>query len=187
MPTIPLRRLSLLAAAVAAVFALTACGRIAHPTAADNPAVYVDAGPLTYQVQISRELNPYDVEDKEYLSGVSSAPLKPDELWFGVFLYAVNETHSPHATTDSFAILDSAGNRYYPVAVDSSVNPYAWTSMTLRPHGVEPVPNSTAYFGPTQGGLLLFKLNNAIYSNRPLTLLIYAQGQSHPSAVSLDL
>jgi hypothetical protein len=181
------RRLSLLAAAIATILALAACGRIAHPTSADNEGVYVDAGPLTYQVQLSRELNPYDVEDEGYLAGVTASPLRPDELWFGVFMWAKNETHAPHATTDSFAIVDTEGTRYYPVAIDSSVNRYAWSSQTLRPLGVEPVPDSTAYFGPTQGGLLLFKLNNSIYSNRPLTLLIYAPGQAHPSTVSLDL
>ncbi len=59
--------------------------------------------------------------------------------------------------------------------------------MTLKPLGTQPVPDSTAYFGPTQGSLLLFKLSASVYSNRPLTLQIYAQGQAKPSTVSLDL
>ena len=57
----------------------------------------------------------------------------------------------------------------------------------LKPLGTEPAPDSTAYFGPTQGAELLFKLNNSVYSNRPLTLEIYPRGQDHPSSVSLDL
>ena len=60
-------------------------------------------------------------------------------------------------------------------------------AQTLKPLGTEPEPDSTAYFGPTQGGEVLFKLNNSVYSNRPLTLQIFAPGQSRPSLVSLDL
>ena len=178
------------AAASAAVLSLglSACGhKQSHPTSADNEGVYVDAGPLTYQVQVSRQLNPFNVEDKGYLVGVSSPPPAPDEMWFAVFLWARNETGLIHSTTDQFSIVDTQGNKYYPVPINSQINPYAWTSQPLKPRGIEPVPDSTAYFGPTQGGLLLFKLNNTVYSNRPLTLQIYAPGQAEPSTVSLDL
>ena len=184
------RRLALIAGALLVVLGTAACGQISHPTHSDNEGVYVDVGPLTYQVQISRQLNPYNIEDKEYLSGVSATTLTPDEEWFGVFLWAKNETESDHITASQFAIVDTQGNRYTPVAINSSVNPYAWTSQTLKPLGTEPAPDSTAYFGPTQGAELLFKLNTSVYSNRPLTLEITpppGSGQDHPSTVSLDL
>jgi hypothetical protein len=177
----------LICAAVTTALVASACGRIAHPTTADNEGVYVDAGALTYQVQISRELNPYNVEDKGYLVGVNAAPPAADQEWFAVFVWAKNETHEDHLTTSSFAIVDTQGNRYYPVSINSAINPYAWTSQALKPNGTEPTPDSTAYYGPTQGKELLFKLNDSIYSNRPLTLEIYAKGQSKPSTVSLDL
>jgi hypothetical protein len=35
--------------------------------------------------------------------------------------------------------------------------------------------------------LVLFRLSTAVYSNRPLTLDIYASGQSKPTTVALDL
>ena len=173
--------------ALLVVLGTTACGQIAHPTSGGTEGPYVDAGPLTYQVQISRELNPYNIEDKEYLSGVTATRPSPDQEWFGVFLWAKNETHSAHVTTTSFDIVDTIGNKYYPVAINSAVNPYAWTATTLKPLDIYPKPDSTAYFGPTQGAELLFKLNNSIYSNRPLTLEIYAAGQKRPTTVSLDL
>ena len=44
-----------------------------------------------------------------------------------------------------------------------------------------------AYYGPTQGGELLFRINDSAYSNRPLTLEIHAAGQAQPSMISLDL
>jgi hypothetical protein len=187
---VTLRRLALVAGALLVVLGTAACGQIAHPTVADNEGVYVDAGPLTYQVQISRQLNPYNIEDKEYLNGVTAAPPGPGAEWFAVFLWAKNETESDHVTANSFDILDTQGNKYYPIAINSATNPYAWTAQMLKPLGTEPDPDSTAYFGPTQGAELLFKLSNSAYSNRPVTLEIHppaGSNQDHPSTVSLDL
>jgi hypothetical protein len=183
-----LRRLSVLASVAALALGLSACGHKKNfPTIADSDALYVTAGHIAYQVQISRELNPYDVEDKEYLAGQSSPSPKPDEDWFAVLLRAENLTHSPLTTTDSFDIVDTQGKKYYPIPLNSQVNPLAWTAQTLKPQDTEPAPGSLASFGPTQGGALLFKINSSAYSNRPLTLRIHAPGQASPSTVSLDL
>lgn len=188
LQTAPARRLLLLAGVLALALTVGACGnKQSHPTTADTEGQYVDAGPLTYQVQLSRQLNPYDVEDRHYLVGVSSIKLKPSEEWFAVFLWSKNETKHPATTANRFAIVDTSGNRYYPVAINSSVNPFAWTPQTLLPLGTEPAPNSPASFSPTQGSVLLFKLNSSINSNRPLTLEIYAPGATSPSTISLDL
>jgi hypothetical protein len=181
------RRLALLGGAGLAVFGLAACGQISHPTNADSEGTYVDAGPITYQVQLSRQLNPSNVEDRWYLKGQSSTPPTPDQEWFAIFMWAENQSKSNATTTDSFDIVDTQGNKYYPIPINSSVNPFAWTSQTLAPNAQEPTPGSPAYFGTSQGGELLFKLNNSIYSNRPLTLEIHAPGQAKPSSVSLDL
>jgi hypothetical protein len=177
----------LIGGAVLAAVGLGACGQESHPTNADSEGVYVDAGPITYQVQISRQLNPYNVEDKEYLAGESGSGPTPSQMWFGIFMWAENQSSSNATTTDSFDIVDTQGNKYYPVALNSQVNPFAWTSQTLAPNAQEPTPGSTAFYGATQGGELLFKLNNSVYSNRPLTLEIHAPGQAKPSSVSLDV
>lgn len=176
----------LLAVAFAAL-GLAACGQQSHPTSGDSEGAYVDAGPITYQVQLSRELNPYAVEDKEYLSGQSATPPKPDEEWFGVFLWAKNQSHAAAPTADTFDIIDTQGNRYFPIPINAQVNPFAWTQQTLAHGGIEPGPDTAASFSPTQGGELLFKLNSSVYGNRPLTLEIYPPGQSRPSSISLDL
>jgi hypothetical protein len=184
----PARRFWILASGLLLVLGLAACGnKKAHPTVADNEGFYVDAGPVTYEVQISRQLNPYDIEDKEYINGASASAPRPDQEWFAVFMWAKNQTSSNQTTTDSFDIVDTQGNKYYPIPINPQVNPFAWTSQTLRPLGTEPAPGSAASYGPTQGGELLFKLNTSVYANRPLTLEIYAQGQASPSSVSLDL
>ena len=52
---------------------------------------------------------------------------------------------------------------------------------------VQPGPDTTASFGPTQGGLLLFKLPTTIYDNRPLTLEIRGPSGRVWGTISLDL
>jgi hypothetical protein len=182
--------LSLGAAALLAIGA-AACGQSSNPIHADanNNGFYVDAGhpPITYQLQISRELNPYSLQDREYLIGVNSAPLNPDQEWFGVFLWAKNQTKSPVTTANSFDIIDTQGNIYYPVQMNPLVNLFAWTPVTLQPNGTYPIPGTTASYTPPQGALLLFKINTSAYANRPLTLEIHAAGQQQPSTISLNL
>jgi hypothetical protein len=185
----PRVRFGALAALVAV--ALAGCGTGQHPfdATADNNGFYVKAGQVYYQLQVSRELNQYATEDHQYLTGLppgTSAPT-PTQLWYGVFLRAMNNSKSPQQTTDSFDIVDTQGTKYYPVALNSSANEYAWTSMRLDPLGTEPGPDTTASTGPTQGSLVLFKLSTAVYNNRPLTLEIHVPGSSQVSTISLDL
>lgn len=177
--------------ALAVALALGACGQQSHPESANanNNGFYVWAGPITYQLQISRELNPYSIEDRGYLAGVPviQSTLTPTQEWFAVFLWAKNQTKVPATTSDSFDIIDTQGNRYYPIRINPAINPYAWTAATLQPNQTYPLVGGTAYWGPTQGGLILFKINTTAYNNRPLTLEIFAKGQATPSTISLDL
>lgn len=178
-------------AIVALALGVSACGKESNPTSANanNNGAYVDAGPITYQLQVSRELNPWDIEDRGYLAGVSNptSTLTPDQLWYGVFLWAQNQTNSRGSSTDTFDIVDTEGNVYRPVQVDSNINPYTWQPQQLNASQQQPNLGSTPFYGPTQGELLLFKLNSSVYSNRPLILRIHAPGQSSPSTISLDL
>ena len=183
------RLAAIFACAALLAVGLSACGQKSYPNVANanNDGGYVQAGPITYQLQISRELNAYSVEDSGYLVGVTAPPPGADEEWYGVFLWAKNQTHHPATTTDSFDIVDTQGNHYYPVPIDSRVNPYAWTPQVLQPLGTQPTPGSTAYYGATGGQLVLFKINLSAYANRPLTLEIHAPGVSQVSLISLDL
>jgi hypothetical protein len=186
------RRLPTIVCALILALGLAACGhKEAHPAVADanNNGGYVDAGPLTYQLQISRVLNPYSTEDSQYVRGLpagTTAPT-PDEQWYGVFLWARNQTQRVHVTTDNFVVVDTQGNKYYPLKLNPALNPYAWTSQALAPGGTEPRPDTTASFGPTQGQLLLFKIGNSAYANRPLTLVIRSAAGQRLAAISLDL
>jgi hypothetical protein len=186
-----LRRLPILVSSAVLALGVTACHKEAHPHTADNEGFYVDAGPITYQVQLSRELSPFNIEDKEYLNGVAAGTPqpKPDEEWFAIFLWAKNQTKSAQTTPDptSFDIVDTQGIHYQTVPIDPSTNPYVWTSETLKPGATEPATSSLASTGPTQGQELLFKINVSAYANRPLILEIRGPAQQVLATVSLDL
>lgn len=157
---------------------------------ANNGGTYVDAGPLTYQLQVSRELNQYSPEDSGYLRGLpkSAGSLSPNQLWFGVFLWAKNVGDQTAKSTGNFDIVDTQGNVYKPVKLDPAANPYVWTAQALAPGATEPGQNTTPGTAPTGGQLLLFKLNNSIYDNRPLTLQIRSPSSDKVWAtISLDL
>ncbi len=186
------RRLVLLLSALVLAVGVSACGhKEAHPIVADanNNGGYIDAGPLTYQMEISRELNPYSAEDSSYVKGLPTGTTAPSasELWYGVFMWAKNQTHHDYTTLDSFEITDSAGDAYYPLKLDPNINAFAWTPQTLAPNQIEPKPDTVASFGPTQGGLLLFKLPTTVYSNRPLTLWLLGSGNQKLGSISLGL
>src|ERR1700693_2226816 len=94
-----LRKLSLLALVVLAAVALAACGdshtRVTTGTYAGESgknAPYLNVGPLVYEVQLSRELNPYDTEDAQYLQGLTpeQRKLEAGQEWFGVFVQGYN-------------------------------------------------------------------------------------------------
>ena len=131
---------------------------------ANNNGGYVDAGPVTYQLQISRVLNPYSTEDSPVRQGPAQSGdrrRRPTSSWYGVFLWAKNQTHHAQTTTDNFDVTDTQGNKYYPIKLDPNANPYAWTSQTPgAPADRARARARTASFGPTQGGLLLFKISN---------------------------
>jgi hypothetical protein len=201
---VSLRRLSIVAAALAIVIAISGCATSSYDTAqqtkggplaghevadSENDGTYVSAGALTYQLEISRELNPYGVEDSQYIRGLPKGTTPPNgqQLWYGVFMWAKNQTDEPHATSDNFEIVDTQGNVYKPLKLDMAANPYAWTSQTLTPNTTEPGENTTAGDNFTQGGLLLFKLPVTIYDNRPLTLYILSPTDKKIGEISLDL
>ncbi|HZE06789.1 MAG TPA: hypothetical protein VE127_16290, partial [Solirubrobacteraceae bacterium] len=98
-----------------------------------------------------------------------------------------NQTDRTQRTTDNFEIVDTQGNVYRPLKLNFALNPFAWRSMSLTPGAIEPRAGTIASQGPTQGGLLLFKVNTSVYDNRPLTLYILGANNKKLGAISLDL
>jgi hypothetical protein len=174
------RKTPLALLAVLAALALGACGeshtRVTTGTYAGGSgknAPYLNVGPLVYEVQLSRQLNPYNTEDASYLLGLTPAQsqLRPGEEWFGVFMQVYNESTVPHPAATNFTITDTQGVTYYPV-IPNANNLFAYRGGTVPANSQLPGPNTVAADGPTQGELLLYKIKVESLDNRPLTLKI---------------
>lgn len=189
----PRRPLALLVALLASG-GLAACGN--HPdeharvVRAANEGIYLRVGELTYQVQGSRQLNPDDVQDRSLLEGVPAAQrqLKPDEVWFGVFLRVENDTDSALVPSGDIKIVDTQEDEFRPIALDDT-NPFAYRSSEAIPaRDVLPVADTPAYDSPVRGSLVLFKITLVSLGNRPLELQIEGnQGPAQTGIIDLDL
>ena len=183
------RKLAVAVLALAAVLVLGACGNKPKiSTVGETEGTYLNVGPLTYQVQISRQLNPNDTEDSAYFIGVPDAEkLKPDETWFGVFIRVKNPTGRFEHPAREFEISDTQGKRYRPVAVGRD-NIFAYRPTPISPAGVLPESDSAAAEAPIGGAMLLSRLTLDTLANRPLELKIFSGSGSPPEGkVELDV
>ncbi len=178
--TASLRPLAALLVALLAATALAACGnsetRVTTGTYAGESgknAPYLNVGSLVYQVQLSRELNPANVEDAAYLQGLTPAQrqLKPGEEWFAVFVQVYNHTSTPHLAAPSIAISDTQNNVYTPI-VPAETNQFAYRAGLIPANSRVPAYSTIAANGGTQGALLLYKIHVVSLDNRPLTIHI---------------
>jgi len=188
------RKLALLAPALIAALVLGACGdshtKVTTGTYAGESgqnAPYLNLGPLIYQVQQSRQLNPTDREDSGYLQGVpfTEGRLLPGQEWFGVFMQVYNNTDKVHKAAENITITDTEGKVYRPLAI-LPTNHYIYRAVNVPSKGLLPNADTTASFGPTQGAMLLFKLNVVSLDNRPLEIKI-ANPENASETVSAEL
>jgi len=162
-------------------------GTYAGESGANAP--YLDVGPLTYEVQLSRQLSPFDTEDATYLQGLSGTQhaLSPQQEWFAVFVQVYNTTSATHVAASSMTITDTQGITYNPVLPDST-NQFAYRGGTVPAKGRLPGPDSIAAAGPTQGALLLYKIQIASLNNRPLKLkIVDPTDASQTASAELDV
>jgi hypothetical protein len=185
-----LRRLAATTAvALAAATSLAACGNSdKEPTAGATEGVYVNTGDLKYQVQISRQLNSSDFEDRDYLTGLPAGEsLATGQEWFAVFIRVFNKTNDPHEAASQFVIRDTTGKEYKPVPLNTGLNRTAYHAAVVNGGDQIPVPGSLARENLTQGGMILFKVENSSYASRPLELNITPPGGGKPATVDLDV
>ena len=166
----------LLVALIASVAALAfaGCGNKEEEyTFGGTEGTYVTVDGLKYQVQISRILNPSDVEDQGYLRGISEGVAPgADEVWFAVFMRVENDGDKAERAATDYLITDTQGNRYRPLSF-APVNSFAYRGGGLMlPTEILPKPDSPAGQGSIQGALLLFKIPTRNLENRPLELSI---------------
>jgi hypothetical protein len=176
----PLRKSPVVLLALLAVLALGACGdshtKVSTGTYAGESgqnAPYLNVGPLTYEVQLSRELNPADTEDAAYLQGLTPAQRKltPGEEWFAVFLQVYNNNSQALPAATNLTITDTQDNIYTPI-LPAQTNQFVYRGGMVPAQGRLPVPDSIAADGTTQGALLLYKIQIVSLDNRPLEFKI---------------
>ncbi len=189
-----LRRAPLAALGVVAVMLLAGCGnshsRVTTGTYAGESganAPYLNVGPLIYEVQISRQLNPWNSGDSTYLQGLSPAQsrLLPGQEWFGVFLQVYNDTSHPQLATSAITLSDTQGNLYRPLPIGPT-NLFAYRGGIVRATSMLPVPGTPARVFGSQGQVLLFKIATISLDNRPLELKIL-DSQNPRSSASAEL
>jgi len=187
----------LLAILLVPALALSACSDNSHTRVTTGTyagesgqnAPYLNVGPLIYEVQLSRELNPSDTEDAAYLKGLTPAQrlLRPGEEWFAVFMQVYNETSAPHPVSTNLTISDTQENVYSPIVPDAT-NEFAYRGGLLGPKERLPALNTVAADGPTQGALLLYKIKIVSLDNRPLELkIVDPLNPSQTASAELDV
>ena len=83
-------------------------------------------------------------------------------------------------------IVDTEGNEFQPVPLDSAANPFVYEPILLHHAQVLPTPDTAASSGPIQGSLILFRLKTDSLQNRPLKLFI-EHGEGNEAEIDLDL
>jgi hypothetical protein len=183
-------RLATLALAALAAIALAGCGnKVDTAIVGETEGIYVGVDGLTYQVQISRILNPDSREDQAYLRGLPEDEAEPaeDEVWFGIFMRVENEGDEAREAAEEFVIHDTQETEYEPIELDTESNAFAYEPGPVEPGELIPQPNSPASDNTIQGSLLLFKVSVESLGNRPLELEIESQEGGDNAIVDLDV
>ena len=159
--------------------ALSACGAEEESEAAEGEPIEV-AG-LEYNVQITRFLNPDDTEDMEYLVG--QPPPESGSEYLGVFMVIENESEEPLPSATGYTVIDTLDQEVKPVESES---PYALDIGAEVPaEGLLPILGTSAATGPNHGSLVIFKVDDGVSENRPLTLEI--EGSGDTGEIILDI
>jgi hypothetical protein len=182
-----MRRLALIAVLVAVP--LAGCGnKESEVKSGETESAYLDLGGLRYQIQISRQLNPRDIEDRAYLTGVdpAQARLAKGEAWFAIFVRVENPHDTARAAATQFELSETSGKLYRPVSI-ARTNPFAYLGGSVAGRQTLPLEGSVAQANESiNGALVLFKVKTASFANRPLELKIF--GPTVPQdVVTVDL
>ena len=141
----------------------------------------IDVGDLTYNVQITRFLNPKDKEDAQYLVG--QPPLPVGKSYLGVFIVIDNPTSDPQPSATDYTVIDTLDNHYKP---SNSESPYALDIGSQVPADEQlPLPDTTPYAAFNKGSLLIFEVDQEVSENRPLRMAISGGGEE--GEITLDI
>jgi hypothetical protein len=143
----------------------------------------IELGDLRINVQLTRFLNPNDIEDAQYLEGLPPPPADKDYL--GVFLEAENEGDDPAKlpTASELTVTDTTGKEFEPSESDTVFALELGTEV--EGSGEVPAAESAAANGPVQGSLVIFLVDTGVSENRPLEMDLTADGAQ--GIIELDI
>jgi hypothetical protein len=183
MKTAVRRGLWALALVSVAVLGLAACGAD-HERSSGEEGEFIAVGDATYQVQLTRLLNPRIRPDDAYLRG--QPPPTKKESYLGVFLQITNEGDAPYSPPRDMKVVDTQGNEYLPL--DATQGGFGLEfGKPLAHNDMIPPPNSPAAEGPINGAMVLFRVSvDSATNNLPLELEV-PTGPDSSSKIELDI
>ena len=157
------------------------CGSSSEETQVAE-GVPLHLGDMSYNVSITRYLNPNDSEDRAYLQGAPT--LANDETYLGVFMQVRNSGDASHAIPEDMKVIDTEGSQFAPAPLQ---NDFSLDLGSQVPGGGEvPIAGSPAADGPIQGSMVLFLISESSIENRPLELVI-PSSEGGTGEIQLDL
>jgi hypothetical protein len=162
-------------------FAGLASGCGEEETAEAKEGEPLKLGGLSYNIQITRELNRFSPEDSAYLKG--APPLRRGQEYLGVFMQVTNQGDEAGVVPQPLRIVDTRGTIFDQVDLE---NDWALRPGTpIEPGDTVPGPETPARNGPIEGSLVLFAISEEANENRPLILEIPGPGET--GEIVLDL
>jgi len=161
-------------AALLAAAVLAGCGSSESGEAQEGQ--FVKVGPVVYQVQLTRLVNPEQRSDKQLLRG--QVPLPPSQQYLAVFMRLENKSSKPYLPPRDMKVVDTVGNQYLPL--DATQSGFGLDFFEpLQPGDHAPLPDSPAAEGPDRGAMVLFRVKTqSATDNLPLVLEVPSGGKS---------
>jgi hypothetical protein len=185
--SIRLARPSIRRAGLIALSLLAGCGGSAPDRNAQAGTDVVQDG-VTYSVQSSRELDPFDPDDRAFLTGVPRARLvgmTARDVLVGVFIDVSNDDSRPHRAIARPELISAEGQVFMPMRLPK-VDPFAYRGARLAPGAESPDVDAAPAEGPEGGSVLVYRVpEEAFVTDRPFTIQFGASGRS--ASVQLDL
>ena len=169
---------------------VAACGAEEETELVDGEEIHsvvegepLELGDLGFNIALTRFLNPEDTTDAEYLGGLPPPPLNQDYL--AIFMKVENEGDEDRRlpTALEMRVEDTTGAEYKPVEMDPVFG--LELGGVIEAGGEAPDANTAAASGPVQGAIVLFLVDQDVSNNRPLDLIILAEGEE--GLVTLDI
>lgn len=169
----------ILLATLALGFVGAGCGEEEEGSVREGEAL--ELGEMSFNVQITRFLNPASPEDSAYLR--DAPPLTEGNQYLGVFMQVTNDGEEPNVVPYPMKIVDTRGDIYIQERVENAFTLDPGTPV--EPDDTVPGPETAAAAGPVKGALLIFVVPENAVENRPLELEI--PGPEGVGIVELDI